>query len=102
MGSIESAKKLFQSLRVGNVTLSHRVVLAPLSRFRADISLTPTALMEDYYAQRASVPGTLLISEGTFVAAQAAGFGQAPGIWNDEQIAGWKKVLSMYCLILIS
>ena len=102
MGSTESAKKLFQPLRVGNVTLLHRVVMAPLTRFRVDISQTPTALMIDYYAQRASVPGTLIIAEATFIAAKAAGHGQCPGIWSDEQITGWKKVLSMYYLLVSS
>ncbi|KAG6817121.1 hypothetical protein H0H87_012642, partial [Tephrocybe sp. NHM501043] len=47
---------------------------------------------KDYYAQRASVPGTLLITEATFVDRRAGGYTNVPGIWNDEQIAAWKEV----------
>ena len=68
-----AASKLFQPIRVGNLNLSHRVVLAPLTRFRADDAHVPTDIMVDFYAQRASVPGTLLISEATFIAAKAGG-----------------------------
>ena len=83
---------LFQSARVGNMNLAHRIVMAPLTRFRADDAHVPTDLMVDYYAQRASVPGTLLITEATFIAAEAGGYDNIPGIWSDDQIKGWKKV----------
>lgn len=92
MGSIDQKPALFQPVRVGNITLEHRVVLAPLTRFRADDAHVPTDIMVDYYAQRASVPGTLLITEATFCAARGGGADHVPGIWSDEQIAGWKKV----------
>ncbi|KAL5505018.1 hypothetical protein ACEPAH_7681 [Sanghuangporus vaninii] len=88
-----SGAKLFQPIKVGNLQLSHRVVLAPLTRFRADDAHVPTDIMTEYYAQRASVPGTLLITEATPVAAKAAGQPNTPGIWNDAQIEGWKKVV---------
>lgn len=84
--------KLFQPIRVGNVTLAHRVVLAPLTRLRATDAHDPTDIMVDYYAQRASVPGTLLISEATFIAARAGGSNNVPGIWSSEQIEKWKEV----------
>ncbi|OCB91223.1 NADH:flavin oxidoreductase/NADH oxidase [Sanghuangporus baumii] len=87
-----ATKKLFQPIRVGNVQLSHRIVLAPLTRTRADDAHVPTPTMVEYYAQRASVPGTLLLAEGTFIAAKAGGLNNAPGIWSDAQIEGWKKV----------
>jgi NADPH2 dehydrogenase len=48
--------------------------------------------MPEYYAQRANTPGTLLISEGVFIAARAGGYANVPGIWSDDQIAEWKKV----------
>ena len=88
-----SASKLFQSVRVGDITLAHRVVLAPLTRFR-HTDLTHVALpnVKEYYAQRGSTPGTLLITEATFIASQAGGYKNAPGIWSDEQIKGWKEV----------
>lgn len=88
----ETVPKLFQPIRVGNLTLGHRVTLAPLTRFRASDAHVPTDLMVDYYAQRASVPGTLLITEATFIAAQAGGMNNVPGIWSPEQVEGWKKV----------
>lgn len=90
MSSIQH--KLFQPISVGNVELQHRVVMAPLTRFRADDQHVPTDLAVKYYAQRASVPGTLIISEATFIAAKAGGYDQVPGIWSEEQISAWKKV----------
>ncbi|KAI9439125.1 hypothetical protein H4582DRAFT_117949 [Lactarius indigo] len=82
---------LFQPIRVGNVDLQHRVVMAPLTRLRANKDHVHGELAKTYYAQRSSVPGTLIISEATFIAPQAAGYANVPGIWNDAQIAGWKK-----------
>lgn len=84
--------KLFQPLRVGKVELSNRIIMAPLTRFRADDAHVPLPFVEKYYAQRASVPGTLLITEATFIAPEAAGLGNVPGIWNADQIAAWKNV----------
>lgn len=85
-------EKLFRPIRVGNVELTHRIVLAPLARLRTDEAHVTTDLVAEYYAQRASVPGTLLISEATAIAPKAGGFPNAAGIWNEEQILGWKKV----------
>lgn len=87
-----SSAKLLQPVRVGNLNLSHRVVLAPLTRFHADDAHVATDLMVEHYAQRASVPGTLLIAEATPVAPKAGGYANVPGIWNDAQIEGWKRV----------
>ena len=87
-----SSPLLFQPITVGDVTLAHRIVLAPLTRLRNTDGHVPTELSIEHYKQRASVPGTLLISEGTFIAPQAGGLTNAPGIWSEEQIAAWKKV----------
>ena len=87
-----STSALFQPLRVGNTDLQHRVVMAPLTRIRANKDHVHGELAKTYYSQRSSVPGTLLITEATFIAPQAAGFTNVPGIWNDAQIAGWKSV----------
>ncbi|KAB5592695.1 NADH flavin oxidoreductase/NADH oxidase [Ceratobasidium theobromae] len=87
-----SSNKLFSPLQLGEITLGHRVIMAPLTRFRADDNHVHTDLAVEYYAQRASVPGTLLITEATFIAPEAGGFDHVPGIWNDEQIVAWKKV----------
>ena len=85
---------VFNPLLLGpSLPLSHGVVLAPLTRFRASALNVPTPLNVIYYTQRAqSVPGTLLITEGTFTAAKATEVQYVPGIWNDEQIEGWRQV----------
>lgn len=72
--------------------LQHRVAMAPLTRYRADDAHVPTDMMLEYYSQRASTPGTFLLTEATFIARKAGGHGNVPGIWNDEQAKGWKKV----------
>ncbi|KAI1122968.1 NADH:flavin oxidoreductase/NADH oxidase family protein-like protein [Nemania abortiva] len=85
--------RLFKPLRIGNLEVKHRIGMAPLTRFRATSDRVPTPLMKEYYSQRASIPGTLIISEGTFVSpAACGGFPHAPGIWSEDQIAGWKTV----------
>jgi NADPH2 dehydrogenase len=87
-----SVSALFQPLHVGTSDLKHRVVMAPLTRFRANKDHVHGDLAKTYYAQRSSVPGTLLITEATFIAPQAAGYANVPGIWNAAQIAGWKVI----------
>jgi NADPH2 dehydrogenase len=87
-----SVSSLFQPIRVGAANVQHRVVMAPLTRFRANKDHIHGDLAKTYYEQRASVPGTLIISEATFIAPQAGGYANAPGIWSDAQIAGWKPV----------
>ncbi|PIL29738.1 hypothetical protein GSI_08177 [Ganoderma sinense ZZ0214-1] len=84
---------LFSPIQVDDIKLGHRVVLAPLTRYRASDAHAPTDLVVEYYKQRASVPGTLLITEATFISPEASGMPNAPGIWNDAQIAAWKKVV---------
>jgi hypothetical protein len=85
-------QKLFQPIRIGANELSHRAALAPLTRCRATDDHVPTDLMREYYEQRSSTPGTLLITEATPVAKKAGGMRNIPGIWNQAQIDGWKKV----------
>ncbi|EKM53075.1 uncharacterized protein PHACADRAFT_98603, partial [Phanerochaete carnosa HHB-10118-sp] len=89
--SAMSQPKLFTPFKVGNAALQHCVVMAPLTRVRATKTHVPTPLMAEYYAQRASTTGTLLVTEATFIAAQAGGLRHVPGIWSDEQVAGWKR-----------
>lgn len=85
--------RLFEPLVVGNMKLQHRIAMAPLTRFRSSDEHVPiTPLMAEYYAQRASTPGTLLISEATFISPTASGYDNAPGIWNDAQVAAWRKI----------
>lgn len=83
---------LFSPLQVGPYTLAHRVVLAPLTRMRADkTSFAPRPLNADYYAQRAT-SGGLLIAEASPVLATGRGNPATPGIYSTEQIAGWRQV----------
>lgn len=84
--------KLFQPVKVGSTELEHRVVMAPLTRFRADVNHVPTEPMVQYYAQRSVVPGTMLISEATYISAKAGGYPTIPGLWSEEQLTAWKKV----------
>ncbi|KAL0571106.1 hypothetical protein V5O48_010853 [Marasmius crinis-equi] len=86
---------LFQPVKVGGSSLQHRVVLCPLTRFRASKTHVPILpIVKEYYTQRGSRPGTLLISEAAFIAEKAGGYPNAPGIWSDEQIDAWKEVVS--------
>ncbi|MCQ8239740.1 alkene reductase [Rhizosaccharibacter radicis] len=82
---------LFERLEMGALTLGHRVVMAPLTRLRSDAGDLPSALMRDYYDQRAS-DGGLIISEATPVSRQGYGYAGAPGIYDDAQIAGWRAI----------
>ncbi|KAJ5591928.1 uncharacterized protein N7459_002297 [Penicillium hispanicum] len=84
--------KLFTPIRVGHMELANRVALAPMTRFRADDQHVPLPFVKDYYAQRGSVPGTLLITEATFISPEAGGYSNVPGIYTDAQITGWKEV----------
>ncbi len=81
---------LFDPLRVGDLNLPNRVVMAPLTRLRAGPTHTPNALMAEYYGQRASAG--LLITEGVPVTPQGVGYAGVPGIWSKEQTQAWKQV----------
>jgi 2,4-dienoyl-CoA reductase-like NADH-dependent reductase (Old Yellow Enzyme family) len=83
--------KLFEPIRVGDLELPNRVIMAPLTRSRAiGGGRVPNALMAQYYVQRASAG--LILSEATAVTPQGVGYADTPGIWSDEQVAGWKMV----------
>lgn len=83
---------LFSPIKVGALALSHRVVMAPLTRSRATMpGDLPNGLMELYYAQRSS-PGGLIISEAAPISAGARGWYGAPGLFSDAQVSAWRKV----------
>jgi len=84
--------KLNSAIKVGPYEFAHRVVLAPLTRMRAEAGAIPGPLMAEYYAQRASQDG-LLVTEATIAAENGNGYLGAPGLYNDNQIAGWKAVV---------
>ena len=82
---------LLTPTRLGALELKNRVVMAPLTRCRCDNpGYVPTEMMARYYAQRAGAG--LIVSEGTIVSPQARGYPFTPGIWSDEQVAGWRLV----------
>ncbi|RKF63006.1 Chanoclavine-I aldehyde reductase easA [Erysiphe neolycopersici] len=87
-----ATSNLFKPLQIGKLKLENRLVLAPLTRLRADANHVPLPIVSEYYAQRASSPGTLLITEATFIAPEAGGYDNPPGIWSKEQIESWKNV----------
>lgn len=84
--------KLFTALQVGNCQLQHRVIMAPLTRFRAEDNHVQMPIAREYYSQRASVPGTLLITEATLISPRGSGYNNVPGIWNADQIKAWKDI----------
>ena len=81
---------LFDSIALGAIELPNRIVMAPLTRARAGREAVPNELMAAYYAQRASAG--LIISEATGISREGLGWPNAPGLWNDEQVKGWKQV----------
>lgn len=82
---------LFEPLRVGDLTLPNRVIMAPLTRMRSkQPGNIPTELNAAYYAQRASAG--LIISEATQISQQGQGYPATPGIYSPEQVEGWKTV----------
>jgi N-ethylmaleimide reductase len=85
-------QKLFTPIQIGPFMLEHRVVMSPLTRSRSqqpgDI---PGALMQQYYTQRAS-EGGFIVSEATTISPSAKGWFGAPGIYTDDQVAGWRKI----------
>lgn len=86
------SNKLLSPLTLGSQSLPNRVIMAPLTRSRAgQPGDVPTALNVEYYAQRASAG--LIITEATQVSRQGQGYAWTPGIYTDEQEAGWKNVV---------
>ena len=81
---------LFDPLELGAIELPNRIAMAPLTRARAGREAVPNELMAAYYAQRASAG--LIISEATGISREGLGWPNAPGLWNDEQVEGWKLV----------
>ena len=81
---------LFSPLQLGAITVPNRIFMAPLTRCRADAEHVPTALMAQYYAQRASAG--LIIAEATMAIENHSSFWTEPGIHSANQVVGWKQV----------
>ena len=93
MGSASPQNTLFQPLTIGTMTLSHRIAMAPLTRYRAEDNHAIMPMAQEYYERRArAVPGTLLLSEATVISPRAGGYPNIPAIWSQEQISAWKAV----------
>jgi N-ethylmaleimide reductase len=88
----KETQKLFSPVQIGAISLGHRVVMAPLTRSRSEQpGDIPGKLMQEYYSQRAS-EGGFIISEATSISIAGRGWFGAPGMYTDEQVAGWKKI----------
>lgn len=85
-----STTGLFSAVTLGNLTLSNRMVMAPMTRNRAAEGNVPQAMNVEYYRQRASAG--LIITEASQVSAEGVGYPATPGIYNQQQAAGWKKI----------
>ncbi len=83
--------KLFSNFQLGESALTNRMVMAPLTRCRAEDNI-PNDIMATYYSQRAG--SGLIITEGTAPSKNGLGYARIPGIYNDDHINGWKKVTS--------
>ena len=82
---------LFDPITVGSLHLPNRIIMAPLTRNRSTMpGRVPNALMRDYYVQRASAGA--IITEATSVTPEGVGYPATPGIWSDEQVAGWRAI----------
>jgi 2,4-dienoyl-CoA reductase-like NADH-dependent reductase (Old Yellow Enzyme family) len=82
---------LFDSVKIGDLQLPNRIVMAPLTRSRAGKERVPNDLMREYYVQRASAG--LILTEATSVEPMGVGYADTPGIWSEAQTEGWKKIV---------
>ncbi|KAL2678712.1 Chanoclavine-I aldehyde reductase fgaOx3 [[Neocosmospora] mangrovei] len=86
--------KLFTPLKVGAMSLSQRIAMAPMTRLRASDSHVPLPSVKEYYKQRASAPGSLVVTEATVISPRHGGYANVPGIYNQSQIEAWREVTS--------
>lgn len=84
----DGVSKLLSEVVVGDLRLPNRLIMSPMTRCRAGAGGVPSALNAEYYRQRSGAG--LIVTEGTLVSAQGAGYPATPGIWSPEQVAGWK------------
>jgi N-ethylmaleimide reductase len=88
--TLASSIDVFSPYTLGALQLKNRMVMAPLTRSRAEADNVPSQMAATYYSQRASAG--LIITEATQAAAGGQGYVSTPGIYSDEQIAAWKKI----------
>lgn len=87
---MKTLSPILQPVTLGGLRLKNRIVMAPMTRSRADDAGVPPDYAADYYAQRADAG--LIITEATNISAQARGYPRTPGIWNDAQVVAWQHV----------
>jgi len=85
-----TAHALYSPYQLGNLTLTNRCVMAPLTRNRANENREPVDMNVTYYEQRATAG--LIIAEATQICPEGQGYISTPGIYSEGQIEGWKKV----------
>src|SRR6266536_5216290 len=86
-----SNQSLFKPYQMGDLDLPNRIVMAPLTRMRAQShDHVPTTLQAEYYAQRASAG--LIIAEATAISPEGFGYADTPGLWSADQVRGWRLV----------
>ncbi|KAK2461296.1 hypothetical protein APHAL10511_006823 [Amanita phalloides] len=88
--AMPSTSVLFKPLEIGDITIPNRITLAALTRNRA-LGTVPNDIIKDYYLQRADAG--LIVTEGVLVSRQGSEWPHAPGIWNEEQVQEWKKIV---------
>ena len=93
MSEVSAEPMLLSSYTMGDLVLANRVVMAPMTRGRAGAARVPNALMAEYYRQRATAG--LIITEATTISPQANGWVDSPGMYTDEQQAGWVPVVEV-------
>ncbi|WP_426140290.1 alkene reductase [Pseudomonas sp. DWP3-1-2] len=81
---------IFDPITLGELHLNNRIIMAPLTRCRADEGRVPNAMMAEYYVQRASAG--LIITEATSVMPMGVGYPDTPGIWSNDQVRGWSNI----------
>ncbi len=87
---LDAMMSLFAPATAGALELPNRIIMAPLTRQRAVDRRIPNTLMRDYYVQRASAG--LILTEATAVTPMGVGYPDTPGIWNDDQVSGWRMI----------
>jgi len=94
LSPLQNGIEPLQALKSGQLSPAKPHRSSTLTRYRADSEHVPLPFVAEYYAQRAVVPGTLLITEATFISPESSGYALLPGIYNADQIAAWKEVTS--------
>ncbi|KAL7624986.1 hypothetical protein AAE478_004200 [Parahypoxylon ruwenzoriense] len=90
---MSTPSRLFESLQLGPVRLAHRIIMAPLTRYRASDNHVPLPYVAEYYTQRSCVPGTLIITEATLISEKAGGYDNVPTLATEEALNSWKSVV---------